>query len=100
MQHALASHKPVLLLNLGPTRADPLLGTNPTKISKVEISSGDVLGDVVRQLWCVWLIPSFPLTWVGVTNSLPSVYSGSQVEIDPMVQYLLSAGVVTHIEGR
>ena len=100
MQHALASHKPVLLLNLGPTRADPLLETNPTSISKIEMSAGDVLDDVVRQLWSVWLILAFLLCRVVLTNSLPSVYSGSQVETDPMVQHLLSAGVVTPIEGQ
>ena len=53
MQHALARNKPVLLLNLGPTRADDLLEANTPGISKVDISAGDVLHDVVRQLWCV-----------------------------------------------
>jgi len=100
VQHALAGRKPVLLLNLGPTRADALLEANTAGISKVDISAGDVLDDVVKQLWCVWLVPAFSLCPMVVVNDSPSMYSGSQVETDPMVQHLLSAGVITPIEGR
>ena len=38
-------HKPVLLLNLGPTRADGLQG-----IEKIEIASGAVMRDVAKAV--------------------------------------------------
>ena len=43
VKHALELKKPVLLLNVGPTRADGLLG-----VEKIEIASGAILRDVVR----------------------------------------------------
>lgn len=47
LKRALELDKPVLLLNVGPTRADDL-----TKVEKIEIASGDVLPDVARNiLW-------------------------------------------------
>lgn len=100
MQHALAHNKPVLLLSLGPIRADTLLEANTAGISKIDISAGDVLHDVVKQLWCVYLFPAFLLCSVVVfLNTSQSMYSGSQIETDPMVQHLLSAGVITPIDG-
>lgn len=45
LRHALELHKPVLLLNLGPTRADGLQG-----VEKIEISSGAVMRDVVKAV--------------------------------------------------
>jgi hypothetical protein len=101
VQHALARDKPVLLLNLGPTRADTLLEANTVGISKIDISAGDILHDVIRQLWCVYLIPACLFYPVAVfVNISQSMYSGSRVETDPMLQYLLSAGVITPIEGH
>ena len=45
LKHALDLQKPVLLLNVGPTRADPLPG-----IEKIEVASGLVMRDVVRSI--------------------------------------------------
>ncbi|KAI0720624.1 DHS-like NAD/FAD-binding domain-containing protein [Fomitopsis betulina] len=45
LRHALELHKPVLLLNLGPTRADGLQG-----VEKLEIASGAVMRDVVKAV--------------------------------------------------
>ncbi|GJE98072.1 NAD-dependent protein deacylase [Phanerochaete sordida] len=45
LKHALELKKPVLLLNVGPTRADPLPG-----VEKIELPSGAVLRDVVRTV--------------------------------------------------
>ena len=45
LKHALELNKPVLLLNVGPTRADPLPG-----VEKIELPSGAVLRDVVRTV--------------------------------------------------
>ncbi|EPT03010.1 hypothetical protein FOMPIDRAFT_1028993 [Fomitopsis schrenkii] len=45
LRHALELHKPVLLLNLGPTRADGLQG-----VEKIEIASGAVMRDVVKAV--------------------------------------------------
>lgn len=46
LKHALELKKPVLMLNVGPTRADTL----DPPIEKIEIPSGDVLREVVRAL--------------------------------------------------
>lgn len=45
LRHAMELHKPVLLLNLGPTRADGLQG-----IEKIEIASGAVMRDVAKAV--------------------------------------------------
>ena len=45
LRHALELRKPVLLLNLGPTRADGLQG-----VEKIEVSSGAVMRDVVKAV--------------------------------------------------
>ncbi|EKM50661.1 uncharacterized protein PHACADRAFT_213556 [Phanerochaete carnosa HHB-10118-sp] len=45
VKHALELKKPVLLLNVGPTRADPLSG-----VEKIELPSGTVLRDAVRTV--------------------------------------------------
>jgi len=45
VRHALELKKPVLLLNVGPTRADGIPG-----IEKIEIQSGIVMPEVVRTL--------------------------------------------------
>ncbi|KAH9832604.1 DHS-like NAD/FAD-binding domain-containing protein [Rhodofomes roseus] len=45
LKHAMDLHKPVLLLNLGPTRADGLQG-----LEKIDIASGVVMRDVVKAV--------------------------------------------------
>jgi hypothetical protein len=57
VKHALDLRKPVLLLNVGPTRADGLPG-----VEKIELKSSEVLRDVVR------LLTSVPYTIVLATR--------------------------------
>jgi NAD+-dependent protein deacetylase sirtuin 4 len=45
LKHALELHKPVLYLNVGPTRADGLLG-----VDKLEVPMGAVMTDVVQAV--------------------------------------------------
>ena len=45
VKHAVEADKPVLLLNIGPTRADGLVG-----VEKIEFSSGEVLRGAARAL--------------------------------------------------
>ncbi|KAH9951208.1 DHS-like NAD/FAD-binding domain-containing protein [Amylocystis lapponica] len=65
LKHALELKKPVLLLNLGPTRADGLPG-----IDKIELASGTIMRDVVRAVL------------------------GSVASTDPVVQHMLQSGIV------
>ncbi|KAI0079358.1 DHS-like NAD/FAD-binding domain-containing protein [Panus rudis PR-1116 ss-1] len=65
LKHALELRKPVLMLNVGPTRADGLPG-----LEKIEIPSGTILRDVVRAVL------------------------GSDASYDPVVRDMLSSGVV------
>ncbi len=48
LRHALELKKPVLMLNIGPTRADPLPG-----LEKIEMSSRIVMRDAVRAVLSV-----------------------------------------------
>ena len=45
VKHALGQRKPVLLLNIGPTRADGLTG-----IETIEAPAGSIMREVVRQV--------------------------------------------------
>ena len=45
VKHALELKKPVMLLNIGPSRADGLPG-----VEKIDMPSGSVLGDVARAV--------------------------------------------------
>ncbi|KAI1791800.1 DHS-like NAD/FAD-binding domain-containing protein [Ganoderma leucocontextum] len=65
VKHALDQRKPVLLLNIGPTRADQLAG-----IEAIEVPAGSVMRQVVKQVL------------------------GSDAERDPTVARMLSSGVV------
>ncbi|KAI0923418.1 hypothetical protein AcW1_006389 [Taiwanofungus camphoratus] len=65
LKHALELHKPVLLVNLGPTRADPIHG-----VEKIEIASGAVMREVVKAIL------------------------GSDHASDPVVQGMLESGIV------
>lgn len=46
LRHALELRKPILMLNVGPTRAD----TISPPIEKIEIASGLVMRDIVKTL--------------------------------------------------
>jgi len=65
VRHAVELEKPVILLNVGPTRADPLQG-----VEKMELPAGKVLKDVARAL------------------------CGSKAHTDPILGTLLTSGVV------
>lgn len=65
LKHALTHRKPVLMLNVGPTRADGLPG-----LEKIEVASGQVLREVVQTIL------------------------SSQAADDPVVAQMLSSGVV------
>ncbi len=56
LKHALELSKPVLMLNVGPTRADTIPG-----LEKIEVQSGFVLRDVVKRLAFVTSIQIFGL---------------------------------------
>ncbi len=45
VKHAIERRKPVMLLNVGPTRADQLLG-----VETIEIPAGTVMRDVVKAV--------------------------------------------------
>jgi len=65
LKHALTLKKPVMLLNVGPSRADGLPG-----VVKIDIPSGSIIRDVVRLVL------------------------GSKATDDPVVGKMLSSGVV------
>jgi len=65
LKHALELSKPVLMLNVGPTRADTIPG-----LEKIEVQSGFVLRDVVKRL------------------------AGFRAIEDPILRRFLSSGVV------
>ncbi|KAL5500971.1 hypothetical protein ACEPAH_9358 [Sanghuangporus vaninii] len=66
LKHAITLGKPVLMLNVGPTRADTLTPA----IEKIELPTGAILRDVVRAL------------------------SGTRAVEDPILARLLSSGIV------
>ena len=51
VKHAIEKHKPIMLLNVGPTRADALAG-----IDSIEIEAGTIIRDVVKQV--LWVLAS------------------------------------------
>jgi NAD+-dependent protein deacetylase sirtuin 4 len=48
LKHAIALRKPVLMINLGPSRADGI-----DEVEKLEVASGSIMTDAVRNLLCV-----------------------------------------------
>ena len=84
LKHALELRKPVLFLNVGPTRADNLPGVN-----KVEIPAGKIMRDVVRAV--VYVPTSLSRS---VCSSLDSENSGTRTNYDPVLRDLLISGVV------
>lgn len=65
VKHAVEKRKPVLLLNIGPTRADQLLG-----IETIDIPAGSVIRDVVKKVLCVAIDAS--LVFILLCSSPPS----------------------------
>jgi len=66
VRHALELKKPVMLLNVGPTRADGMPG-----VDKIEIESGVVMPEVVRTL------------------------IGAKANYDPVLKEMLTSGIVS-----
>jgi NAD-dependent deacetylase sirtuin 4 len=50
LKHALTMRKPVLLLNIGPTRADGLAA-----VEKIDMASGAIIQDIVKNV--VYVLP-------------------------------------------
>ncbi|KLO08573.1 DHS-like NAD/FAD-binding domain-containing protein [Schizopora paradoxa] len=65
LKHAIELRKPVLMLNVGPTRADTIPG-----LEKIEVQSGAVLRDIVKSL------------------------AGFRAVEDPILRRLLTSGIV------
>ncbi|KZS94804.1 DHS-like NAD/FAD-binding domain-containing protein [Sistotremastrum niveocremeum HHB9708] len=72
LKHAIELRKPVMLLNVGPTRADSLIGKG---VEKVEWHSGEVLHTAARAML------------------------GPRISEDRELQRLLTSGIVTPIDG-
>ncbi|KZO92854.1 DHS-like NAD/FAD-binding domain-containing protein [Calocera viscosa TUFC12733] len=69
IRHAVELNKPVILLNVGPTRADPL-----EAVEKIELPAGDVITGVARAL------------------------CGPKARTDPVLRTLLTSGVVRAVK--
>ncbi|PFH51783.1 hypothetical protein AMATHDRAFT_39891 [Amanita thiersii Skay4041] len=65
VKHADSVKKPILLVNVGPTRADPL-----PDVFKIELPTGSIIQDVARMA------------------------IGSRIHKDPMIEILLGSGIV------
>ena len=81
--YAIKLKKPVLLLNVGPTRADGLPG-----LVKLSVRSGAILGDVTRAV----MYGSKNLYRVILRCSF-IFFSGSQAQDDPLVAKMLQSGI-------
>jgi NAD+-dependent protein deacetylase sirtuin 4 len=78
--------KLVLLLNVGPTRADGLPG-----LIKVGVRSGAILGDVTRAVmyrFKIYIICYFQMLIYFF------FFSGAQAQDDPLVSKMLLSGIV------
>ena len=51
VKHALELKKPVMLLNVGPSRADTLPG-----VEKIDMPSGSIMREVANAVMCVFLV--------------------------------------------
>lgn len=75
--------KPVLLLNVGPTRADGLPG-----LIKLGVRSGALLGDVTRAVMYGFKI------YIVFQMLIFFFFSGAQAQDDPLVSKMLLSGIV------
>jgi hypothetical protein len=77
------THKPVLLLNVGPTRADGISG-----VEKIDIASGIVLPDVVKNILCM----------LPLSNACPECLQECRpfdVFHNQTIQKLMTGGITT-----
>jgi NAD+-dependent protein deacetylase sirtuin 4 len=82
VKHAIELKKPVLLLNVGPTRADGLPG-----LVKLDVRSGAILGDVTRAVMYGFK------TYIRVVIHSFISFSGSRARADPLVAKMLRSGI-------
>ena len=81
MKHAVDLKKPVLVLNVGPTRADGHVG-----IEKIDIPSGTILTDVAKGVMYV-------VGCIVIFNLLTVLGRGRLAQEDPIVKRLLRSGI-------
>jgi NAD-dependent deacetylase sirtuin 4 len=74
--------KPVLLLNVGPTRADGLPG-----LVKLGVRSGAILGDVARAVMYKFKILCY------FRMLIYFFFSGARAQDDPLVAKMLQSGI-------
>ena len=78
MKHAVDLKKPVLVLNVGPTRADG--------IEKIDIPSGTILTDVAKGVMYV-------VNCIVIFNLIMVLDRGRLAQEDPIVKRLLRSGI-------
>ena len=85
LTYAIKLKKPVLLLNVGPTRADGLPG-----LVKLGVRSGAVLGDVTRAV-----MYRFKILFHVIFRMLIYLFSssGARAQEDPLVAKMLRSGI-------
>lgn len=82
LKYAVELHKPVLLLNVGPSRADGHPG-----VEKIDIASGTIMRDVVKAV--VYVSFYLPCLCANIYK-----ISGARASEDPVVRELLQSGIM------
>lgn len=85
LKYALDLKKPVMLLNVGPSRADGIPG-----VEKVDLASGTVLREVARAVMC----RSSSSTRHKSANLGTILISGTRAKDDPIVVEMLRSGII------
>ena len=83
-KYAIELKKPVMLLNVGPTRADGLPG-----LVKLDVRSGAILGDVARAV--MYGLKIYIVSPVAYLFS--STFSGARAQDDLLIAKMLRSGV-------
>ena len=81
VKHAVELKKPVMLLNVGPSRADTLPG-----VEKIDMSSGSVMREVASAIMYVFLATLDQKTY--------QICRGTRAFEDPVVKNMLHMGIV------
>jgi len=84
VKHAIELKKPVVLLNIGPTRADGLPG-----LVKLDVRSGTILRDVTRAV--MYRFQTYIVS--SEAHLFSSTYSGTRAQDDPLVAKMLLSGI-------
>ena len=90
LKHAIASSKPVLMVNIGPTRAD-VPGSVPRQhlVEKIELPVGDVVRSAVMEVLYVSSNIFVSVRTHEVTCS------GTRINSEPALRRLLESGSIT-----